>query len=100
MYFSGNPGDEDKSNSLQNLRFNFLLAEIGPTWKRFTRQFNIEDNKIVEITKSSCWYLDGCYNVFHELKRRYGSVKWKPIEMALQELELVNTISKYQEKFS
>ena len=98
MYFSGNPGDED--NSLQKPHFNFLSTEIGPTWKRFARQFDIEDNKIVEITKKYSRDLDGCYMVFEELERRDGSVKWKPIEMALQELELVNIISKYQRKFS
>ena len=98
MYFSGNPGDEDKS--LQEPHFNFLSTEIGPTWKRFARQFDIEDNKIVEITKSCNRDQDGCFKVFKELERRDGSVKWKPIEMALQELELVNIISKYQQKFS
>ena len=95
FYFSGNPDDEDSNDGLQKKDFNFLSKEIGSTWKRFARQFDIEDYKVIEITNKSSRLQDKCYNVFMDLKARYGSVKWKPIKMALQELELVPIIRKY-----
>ena len=95
FYFSGNPDDEDSNDGLQKKDFNFLSKEIGSTWKRFARQFDIEDYKVIEITNKSSRLRDKCYDVFLELAARYGSVKWKPIKMALQELELVPIIRKY-----
>ena len=95
FYFLGNPDDEDSSDSLQKKDFNFLSKEIGLYWKRFARQFNIEDNKVEDIANKSSRFKDKCYYVFLELTAHYGLVKWKLIEMALQELELVSTISNY-----
>ena len=94
--FSGNPDDQDKSDILENKEFNFLSGKIGSAWKRFARQFDIEDNKIVDFTKNCKREKDGCFQVFRELTARYGLVKWKPIEMALQELELDQIISNYK----
>ena len=76
-YFLGNPDDEDSSDSLQKKDFNFLSKRIGPDWKRFARQFNIEDNKVSDITNKSSRCQDRCYDVFNELSAHYGSVKWK-----------------------
>lgn len=73
----------------------FLSKEIGGNWKRFARQFNIEDDKVDHIANTVIRHQDRCFKVFHELTRRDGSVKWKPIEMALQELGLMSTISNY-----
>ena len=95
FYFSGNPDDEDGNDGLQKKDFNFLSNKIGSTWKRLARQFDIEDYKVIEITNNSSRFQDKCYNVFLELAARYGSVKWKPIKMALQELELGWIIPKY-----
>lgn len=94
FFFSENLDDEDRSD-LQKRDFNFLSKEIGSAWKRFGRQFNIEDYEIVNITNKSSQVHDRCFNVFMDLKARYGSVKWKPIEMALQKLGLVSAISNY-----
>ena len=95
FYFSGNPDDADKSNALTNRDFTSLSEKIGGDWKRFARQFNIEDNKIADITKKSDRELDGCFQVFRGLEARDGSVKWKPIKMALEELALDRVISEY-----
>ena len=93
--FSGNAADEDSSDDLQKRDFNFLSKEIGSDWKRFARQFNIEDYKISNIKNKSTEVHDRCFNVFKELARRYGSVKWKPIEMALKELGLKLAVTNY-----
>ena len=92
--FSGNL-DIGDSYALKKRDFHFLSKEIGSTWKRFARQFDIEDRKIVDITNHFSWDRDRCYIVFRELTVRYGSVKWKPIEMALQELGLDQIIRMY-----
>ena len=72
----------------------FLSEEIGRHWKRFARQFNIEDDKVDHIANTDSRYEDKFFKVFDELTRRDGSVKWKPIENALRELRLNATIFK------
>ena len=73
----------------------FLSVHIGRRWKRFARQFNIEDDKVDHIANTDSQCQDKCFKVFDELTRRDGSVKWKPIENALRELRLMSTILEY-----
>lgn len=95
FYLSGNPNDEDKSATLQTEHFDSLSRHIGDRWKRFARQFDIPDHKIVNITNQCNGEHNRCYQVFLELEANHGLVKWKMVETALQELELIQIISEY-----
>ena len=95
FYLSGNPNDEDKSATLQKKDFNFLSKLIGDRWKRFARQFDIPDQKIVDITNQYNGEFNRCYQAFLALEAIHGLVQWKMIEMALKELGLKQVISEY-----
>ena len=65
-------------------------------WKRFARHVNIKDNEIDEIIASKFdRNEDKCYKVFNELKRKHGLVKWKLVEITMQELGLNQKVSEF-----
>ena len=95
FFVSENRDDEDKSATLQKKHFNSLSQCIGDRWKRFARQFNIPDQKVVDITNEYNREYDRCYKVFLVLEADHGMVKWKMVETALKEIKLNEIISEY-----
>lgn len=95
FHSAGNSDNEDTSAPLTKKDFNFLSKHIGDRWKRFARQLNIPDQKVINITCNNKGESNRCYKVFRELEENHGLVKGKMVKMALQELELNEIISKY-----
>ena len=84
---------------MEKKHFNALSKEIGTRWKRFARHLNIPDYITDNIANQYGNDQSRCYNVFCQLERSHGSVKWKLIQTVLQELELNKIILDFSLKY-
>ena len=98
IYFLGDQEDEDKSVALKKEDLIFLSQNIGASWKRFARQFNITDRAIKNIEDRSSQEEDGYHEVFDALKRSDGSVRVKKIEIACKEIGVTKEVLEYLSK--
>lgn len=77
-----------------------ISQKVGKDWKRFARNFDIEDEVVDEIDEDGVLptLQDKCHQVFKKLEVD-KVVKWNLVKEALHEIGKRNIITEFEKKF-
>lgn len=77
-----------------------ISQKVGKEWKRFARNFDIEDEVLDDIDENGdlATLQDKCREVFQKLEAE-KAVKWNLVKEALDEIGKRNVITEFEKKF-